>query len=105
VAIIYEIAYELLLYYYSLLMAGEAISLQGFISEAEDTLNMSIYYIHSLTLQEFQFVQLVTWIYLYHFYYLIIILVFIIFYYEYRLKTIEHPNISKQPIISPQDHN
>jgi hypothetical protein len=66
---------------------------------------MSIYYIHSLTLQEFQFVQLVTWIYLYHFYYLIIILVFIIFYYEYRLKTIEHPNIPKQTIISTQDHN
>jgi hypothetical protein len=32
VAIIYEIAYELLLYYYSLLITGEAISLQGFIS-------------------------------------------------------------------------
>lgn len=65
---------------------------------------MSIYYLHTLDIGKFKFVELVVWTYLYHFYYLIIIFVFIIFYYEYRLKTIPQPNLSKQSTITPETH-
>jgi hypothetical protein len=49
-------------------------------------------------------VHLIIWIYLYHFYYLIIFFVFLVFLYEYRIKTTNPPNISKQPIISTETH-
>lgn len=105
ITIIYEIGSQLIIYYYSLQLTDQVVTFQDFLSQGENALNMSIYYLHSLTLGEFKFVQLIVWAYLYHFYYLIIIFVFIIFYYEYRLKTITPPNLSKQANITLDEHS
>jgi len=90
--------------YHIYLTKGLDFAYENVLQTSGQSINLLLSHLHSMEWKSIAFVELSCWVYHHRIYYLILILLSFVLYYEIRLRTVKHPNISKQPKISINQH-